>query len=113
PDVERRVQIVPYDRATTRQARRPATVARCCAGKRKEEKAVRFVCDSCQAKYSIADDRVENKVIKLNCQKCGHEITVRGPTTKAAAPEQRKAGAATMSQIQPIQRTQQQTPSFS
>ena len=44
---------------------------------------LRFTCEHCQAKYAIADDRIENKVVKIKCQKCGHDITVRGPVKKA------------------------------
>jgi hypothetical protein len=40
---------------------------------------VRFACQQCQAKYAIPDERVQNRVIRLRCQKCGSEITIRGP----------------------------------
>ena len=41
---------------------------------------MRFACQNCQAKYSIPDERVQNRVIRLRCQKCGTEITIRGPS---------------------------------
>src|SRR4030095_7305888 len=38
---------------------------------------MKFVCDRCQAKYSIADERVRGKVLKVKCKTCANVITVR------------------------------------
>ena len=38
---------------------------------------MKFVCDRCQTKYSIADDRVRGKVLKVKCKTCANVITVR------------------------------------
>jgi predicted Zn finger-like uncharacterized protein len=38
---------------------------------------MKFVCDRCQTKYSIADDRVRGKVLKVKCKTCSNLITVR------------------------------------
>jgi predicted Zn finger-like uncharacterized protein len=38
---------------------------------------MKFVCDRCQTKYSIADDRVRGKVLKVKCKTCNNVITVR------------------------------------
>lgn len=35
-------------------------------------------CESCQAKYSIADEKVAGKVFKIRCKRCGEAIIVRG-----------------------------------
>lgn len=40
---------------------------------------MRFTCDKCKARYSIADDRVRGRVLKIRCSKCGGVITVREP----------------------------------
>src|SRR4051812_44667856 len=41
---------------------------------------MKIVCQSCSAKYSIADDKVQGKkVFKIKCKKCGEDILVRGP----------------------------------
>ncbi len=40
---------------------------------------MKFYCDSCQTKYSIADEKVRGKVLKVRCKKCSHVITVREP----------------------------------
>ncbi|MGN6103627.1 MAG: GYF domain-containing protein [Kofleriaceae bacterium] len=39
---------------------------------------MKIVCDSCQAKYSISDDKVQGKVFKIRCKKCSNIIVVRG-----------------------------------
>src|SRR5215510_6106247 len=40
---------------------------------------MKFVCDRCQTKYSIADDKVRGKVLKVRCKTCQKVITVREP----------------------------------
>src|SRR5262245_2978611 len=56
---------------------------------------MKIVCDSCGAKYSIADEKVQGRVFKIRCKKCGAAIVVRGdqgaaevssPTAATAAP---------------------------
>ena len=39
---------------------------------------MKIVCDACQAKYSISDDKVQGKVFKIRCKKCSNIIVVRG-----------------------------------
>jgi predicted Zn finger-like uncharacterized protein len=49
---------------------------------------MKIVCDSCQAKYSIADEKVQGKAFKIRCKKCNHIIVVRSggaPAADAAA----------------------------
>lgn len=40
---------------------------------------MKFYCDQCQTKYSIADEKVRGKVLKVRCKNCSHVITVREP----------------------------------
>ena len=40
---------------------------------------MKFVCDSCNARYRIDDARVEGKALKIRCKRCGHLIDVRAP----------------------------------
>src|SRR3569623_369858 len=51
---------------------------------------MKFVCDRCQTKYSIADDKVRGKVLKVRCKTCQNVITVREagakPSVGALAP---------------------------
>ena len=42
---------------------------------------MKFVCDNCQAKYQIGDDKVAGKTVRMKCRKCGYDIKV----TPAAA----------------------------
>lgn len=46
---------------------------------------MKIVCDSCQAKYSIADEKVVGKVFKIRCKRCGNTIVVRTDEHGAAA----------------------------
>ena len=48
---------------------------------------MKFLCDSCGTKYSIADDRVKGRVLKIRCKKCDFVITVREETTAAPLAE--------------------------
>ncbi|MGB8297611.1 MAG: GYF domain-containing protein [Polyangia bacterium] len=45
---------------------------------------MKIVCDACQAKYSIADEKVQGKAFKIRCKKCNHIIVVRSGGEKAA-----------------------------
>jgi predicted Zn finger-like uncharacterized protein len=54
---------------------------------------MKIVCDACQAKYSISDDKVQGKVFKIRCKKCSNIIVVRGgagAAEAAPAPQQEK-----------------------
>jgi len=45
---------------------------------------MKIVCDACQAKYSIADEKVQGKAFKIRCKKCNHIIVVRTGAERAA-----------------------------
>jgi predicted Zn finger-like uncharacterized protein len=38
---------------------------------------MKFACDKCNTRYSIADERVRGRVLKIRCKACNHVITVR------------------------------------
>jgi predicted Zn finger-like uncharacterized protein len=38
---------------------------------------VKFLCDRCKTRYSIGDDRVRGKILKVRCKNCANVITVR------------------------------------
>ena len=40
---------------------------------------MKFVCDHCNTKYSIADEKVRRKVLKIRCKNCSQIIVVREP----------------------------------
>jgi predicted Zn finger-like uncharacterized protein len=46
---------------------------------------MKFVCDKCNTRYSIADERVHGRVLKIRCKACNHVITVREEHPAAAA----------------------------
>lgn len=53
---------------------------------------MKIVCDACQAKYSISDDKVQGKVFKIRCKKCSNIIVVRGgagASEPAPAPQEK------------------------
>lgn len=48
---------------------------------------MKFLCDRCKTRYSIGDDRVRGKILKIRCKNCANVITVR--EGMEPAPEQR------------------------
>lgn len=62
---------------------------------------MKISCPSCEAKYSIGDDKVQNRLAKIRCRKCGVDIVIDGrvqpPTVlvgdTAAAPLPMQAAA--------------------
>jgi predicted Zn finger-like uncharacterized protein len=46
---------------------------------------MKIVCEACQAKYSISDDKVRGKAFKIRCKKCSHIIVVRSADGSAAS----------------------------
>jgi predicted Zn finger-like uncharacterized protein len=58
---------------------------------------MRFVCKHCGSKYTIADDRVRSKVLKIRCKKCKNIIeicdsTASKPPDRPIKPSQPKGG---------------------
>src|SRR4051812_38389975 len=49
--------------------------------------AMKITCQSCQAKYTIADEKVAGKTVKIKCKKCGATIVVHGSDAAAQAPQ--------------------------
>ena len=45
---------------------------------------MKIQCQSCQAKYTIADEKVLGKVVKIRCKKCSATIVINGNETRAA-----------------------------
>jgi predicted Zn finger-like uncharacterized protein len=45
---------------------------------------MKISCQSCQSKYTIADDKVSGKVVKIRCKKCGATIVVNGSDGSSA-----------------------------
>jgi predicted Zn finger-like uncharacterized protein len=41
---------------------------------------MKFVCDRCSTRYSISDEKVQGKVLKIRCKTCSHIIVLREQT---------------------------------
>ncbi len=39
---------------------------------------LKISCPSCEAKYSIGDEKVQNRLAKIRCRKCGADIVIDG-----------------------------------
>ncbi|HEV7555434.1 MAG TPA: GYF domain-containing protein, partial [Kofleriaceae bacterium] len=46
---------------------------------------MKFLCDRCKTRYSIGDDRVRGKILKIRCKNCANVITVREGMSDAEA----------------------------
>lgn len=48
---------------------------------------MKITCDSCQSKYTISDEKVQGKTVKIKCRKCGATLVVTsgGVTTNGTA----------------------------
>jgi predicted Zn finger-like uncharacterized protein len=57
---------------------------------------MKFVCDRCQTRYSIADEKVRQKILRIRCKTCGNVIVVQGEHASASGGA---AGAAGPSNI--------------
>jgi predicted Zn finger-like uncharacterized protein len=59
---------------------------------------MKVTCQSCQAKYTIADEKVRGKVAKIRCKKCGTTIIVNATgAAQSVPPGQPDAAAAAQS----------------
>ncbi len=66
---------------------------------------MKFSCERCQTRYSIGDEKVKGKVLKIRCKTCGNIIvvreqlpTVQGEASGYAVPQQREAAMAALQQ---------------
>jgi predicted Zn finger-like uncharacterized protein len=46
---------------------------------------MKITCQSCQSKYNVADEKVQGKIVKIRCRKCGGTIVVNATSTATAA----------------------------
>ncbi|HPH67315.1 MAG TPA: GYF domain-containing protein [Kofleriaceae bacterium] len=62
---------------------------------------MKFSCERCKTRYSIADERVRGKVLKIRCKNCEFVISVRegmeeAPAASPAVPSERNARPTTL-----------------
>jgi predicted Zn finger-like uncharacterized protein len=48
-----------------------------CGAEEPPESRMKFVCDRCQTRYSIADEKVRQKILRIRCKTCGNVILVQ------------------------------------
>ena len=46
---------------------------------------MKFACERCRTRYSISDEKVRRKVLKIRCKTCGNVMVVREETPGVAA----------------------------
>ena len=47
---------------------------------------MKVVCDNCQAKYRVPDERVAGRTLRIKCRRCGDKILVRGDQVGVSMP---------------------------
>ena len=50
---------------------------------------MKFSCDKCSARYSIPDEKVQGKVLKVRCKKCTNVILVRWAQNQTNRPAEK------------------------
>ena len=46
---------------------------------------MKFVCDRCQTRYSIADEKVRQKILRIRCKTCANVIVVQDERLASSA----------------------------
>lgn len=67
---------------------------------------MKITCQSCGAKYAIADEKVRGRTVKIRCRKCNTPIVVQGGDSPAPEPESQGA----VSSMAPDQQYVSQSP---
>ena len=67
---------------------------------------MKFHCDRCKTRYSIADERVRGKILKIRCKNCSAVITVRegGQATVPRTPDRATGGVRTTGAVPVVSR---------
>ena len=59
---------------------------------------MKITCQSCQSKYNVADEKVQGKIVKIRCRKCGATIVVNGTGAATNGTAESHAGGGTDTQ---------------
>ena len=51
---------------------------------------MKFVCDRCQTRYSIADEKIRERILRIRCKTCGNVITVQAGVVVSSSPDSPK-----------------------
>src|SRR6185503_8212743 len=65
-----------------------------CASAQQGKEPMKITCQACQSKYTIADDKIQGKVAKIRCRKCGATVLVDASTGASANGSSPPPGAA-------------------
>ncbi len=57
---------------------------------------MRFACEQCQTKYTIPDERVRGKILKIRCKNCNCQITISEGGVRTARPLEAAGGGDTI-----------------
>jgi len=55
---------------------------------------MKVVCESCQAKYQVPDERVAGKKLKIRCKRCGATVLIRGDLLQGESAVDRSVSSA-------------------
>jgi predicted Zn finger-like uncharacterized protein len=69
---------------------------------------MRFVCDQCQTRYTIPDDKARGRALKVRCKKCGNVIVIKPLAAEPQAPAPETADATMVASPQDIARLRQE-----
>ena len=65
---------------------------------------MKFTCDQCGTRYSISDEKVKGKVLKIRCKVCEFTMVVRG--NDGSSPESRRQRSAMAPMMAPVYETE-------
>ena len=55
---------------------------------------MKFQCEKCSTGYSVPDEKVRGKRVRIQCKRCSHPIILEGPPAAAKEPDPRPRGPA-------------------
>ena len=73
---------------------------------------MRIVCEQCQTKYIVPDEKIVKNVLRLTCQKCGHVITTRVEEIPSEEKSQGTLGKWRATSLNTPKRAQGEAPSW-
>lgn len=62
---------------------------------------MKVVCESCQAKYQVPDERVAGKKLKIRCKRCGATVLIRGDLSQSGLADSPQPAASAAGAIAP------------
>src|SRR3954470_3016797 len=66
---------------------------------------MKFQCDRCKTRYSIGEEKIRGKVLKIRCKNCSAVITVREGQSSTGGAEAKDASAPAPVTDKPVKET--------